>query len=297
MSSSNHWYNRVPPDETEEDDLENAAADRLPPLLRRLTVRSSLLAFFMTLSIVLTLLVLITFLTANRISSKPRFVILMVSDGMGPASLSLARTFHQFITNSTYSTQLPLDPYLVGSSRTRSSDSLITDSAAGATAFSCGLKTHNRAIGVDHSYTPCGTVLEAAHLQGYLTGMVVTSSVTDATPASFASHVRDRFLEHEIALQLVGETALGRSVDLLLGGGRCHFLPNDGEYGECGCRDDDKDLLELAKNNGVTVVLTKSGLETVPIDTLPLLGLFAAGVPFYLPTYASWLIVAFEVFY
>lgn len=38
---------------------------------------------------------------------------------------------------------LPLDRLLVGSSRTRSSNSLVTDSAAGATAFSCGIKTYN----------------------------------------------------------------------------------------------------------------------------------------------------------
>ena len=108
--------------------------------------------------------------------------------------------------------------------------------------------------------------------------------MTDATPASFASHVRDRFLEHEIASQLVGETPLGRSVDLLLGGGRCHFLPKAGKYVDWGCRDDDKDLLELAESNGVNVVLTKSALDVVPPGTLPLLGLFATGVRSLFPT-------------
>jgi len=43
--------------------------------------------------------------------------------------------------------QLPLDTMLIGSSRTRSSDALVTDSAAGATAISCALKTYNGAIG------------------------------------------------------------------------------------------------------------------------------------------------------
>ena len=44
-------------------------------------------------------------------------------------------------------TMLALDQFLIGSSRTRSSDSLVTDSASGATAFSCGIKTYNAAIG------------------------------------------------------------------------------------------------------------------------------------------------------
>ena len=97
-------------------------------------------------------------------------------------------------------------------------DSLITDSAAGATAFACGIKTYNRAIGVDPGRRPCGTVLEAAKLAGYLTGMVVTSKITDATPACFVSHVLDRGYENAIAEQLIGNGPLNRTVDLLFGG-------------------------------------------------------------------------------
>ena len=97
-------------------------------------------------------------------------------------------------------------------------DSLITDSSAGATAFSCGIKTYNRAIGLDPLRRPCGTVLEAAKRQGYLTGMVVTAKVTDATPACFASHVTDRDYENAIAEQLIGLGPLNHTVDLLFGG-------------------------------------------------------------------------------
>src|SRR5271156_1133976 len=105
MSSSNHSYHRVPGEDTERDDVEDAATDRVPTLLRRLTSRSNLPPFFITLSVVLALLLLVTFLSAKSFPShaKPKFVILMVSDGMGPASLSLARSFQQFITNSSYS--------------------------------------------------------------------------------------------------------------------------------------------------------------------------------------------------
>ena len=95
---------------------------------------------------------------------------------------------------------------------------MITDSAAGATAFSCGLKTYNRAIGVDPLRRPCGTVLEAAKRHGYLTGMVVTAKVTDATPACFASHVTDRAYENAIAEQLIGLGPLNHTIDILFGG-------------------------------------------------------------------------------
>lgn len=97
-------------------------------------------------------------------------------------------------------------------------DSLITDSAAGATAFACGIKTYNRAIGMDPLKRPCGTVLEAARRQGYKTGLVVTAKITDATPACFASHVVDRGYENTIAEHLIGNGPLNRSVDLMFGG-------------------------------------------------------------------------------
>jgi alkaline phosphatase len=93
---------------------------------------------------------------------------------------------------------------MVGQSRTRSANSWITDSAAGATAFSCALKSYNGAIGVNATQQPCGTILEAAKALGYATGLVVTSQITDATPASFSAHVTWRKYENEIAVQQVG---------------------------------------------------------------------------------------------
>ena len=66
-------------------------------------------------------------------------IIMMVTDGMGPASLSAARSFRQLKDNLPIDDVLIIDKYLIGSSRTRSSSSLITDSAAGATAFHADL--------------------------------------------------------------------------------------------------------------------------------------------------------------
>ncbi|KAF9573265.1 hypothetical protein EC968_008804 [Mortierella alpina] len=217
-----------------------------------------------------------TFFFAKKSLGRSRNVIMMVSDGFGPASQTYGRSFSQFIGNKAIDDLTPLDKILVGSSRTRSSDSLVSDSAAGATAFACGLKTYNGAIGVDPNGTPCGTILEAAKTLGMLTGLVVTSRVTDATPASFSAHVANRAMESEIAEQQIGFYTLGRQIDLLLGGGLCFFLPNT----TGGCRNDDRDLIKESKEKGwQTLMMTRDDLEQKKDENnavvLPALGLFS----------------------
>ncbi|KAF8932639.1 hypothetical protein BGZ58_006894 [Dissophora ornata] len=202
---------------------------------------------------------------------------MMVSDGFGPASETYARSYYQYVNNLKEDYMTPLDEILVGSSRTRSSSSLVTDSAAGATAFSCALKTYNAAIGVDSNGTPCGTILEAAKELGMLTGLVVTSRVTHATPASFSAHVVHRDMESEIAVHQIGDYVLNRQVDLLMGGGRCFFLPNTTEGS---CRSDGRDLINESKGFGwENVMLNRKDFDTLNDDDdkgipLPALGLF-----------------------
>ena len=209
-------------------------------------------------------------------SLKPhgkRNLVFMISDGMGPTSMSLTRSFKQYQEGLPETAALTLDKYVIGQSRTRSTSSLITDSAAGATAFSCGKKSYNGAISTLPDYTPCGSVMEAAKRAGYMTGLVVTTRITDATPACFAAHVNKRDEEDRIAEQLLGDYPLGRTVDLMFGAGRCHFLPNttDGS-----CRADNKDMIARAKENGFRYIDNRKdfdGLGHAP--ELPLLGLFA----------------------
>ncbi|KAL1897095.1 vacuolar alkaline phosphatase [Sporothrix stenoceras] len=212
-----------------------------------------------------------------------RNLIFMVSDGMGPASLSLTRSFRQLIEDIPINDTLVLDQHFWGTSRTRSSNSLVTDSAAGATAFSCGRKSYNGAIGTLPDFTPCGTVLEAAKRAGYLTGLVVTTDITDATPACFASHVNYRTQNDEIALHEIGEGPLGHVVDLMLGGGRCHFLANSSSGS---CRQDDVNVAGIAQKNGWTYLDDRAGFDSLKLGknvSLPTLGLFAHyNVPFEL---------------
>lgn len=216
----------------------------------------------------------------NKRSSNKKNVIFFVTDGMGPASLSLTRSFRQFSEDLPYGDILNLDKYLIGSSRTRSSNSLVTDSAAGATAFSCAVKSYNSAIGVDPEKNPCGTVLEGAKMKGYMTGLVVTTRITDATPAAFSSHVDYRSQEDLIAQQQLGEYPLGRSVDLMLGGGRTHFYSSnsDSEYGFGGSRTDGRNLIQEAQDAGWQYVGNRESFDSLQYGqnvSLPLLGLFA----------------------
>lgn len=222
--------------------------------------------------------------TAVNTGNGKRNLIFMVSDGMGSTSVNMARSFQQLALSAPYNNTLFLDSHLTGTSRTRSSWSLVTDSAAGATAFSCGKKSYNGAIAMTPEFEPCGTVLEAAKRAGYLTGLVVTTDVTDATPACFASHAYYRAMMDDIALQEVGNGTLGRVVDLILGGGRCHFLPNSTDANSTtagpSCRADDVDVIALARAKfGWSYVDDRAGFDALAGGDnveLPLLGLFAS---------------------
>ncbi|TMW63549.1 hypothetical protein Poli38472_002490 [Pythium oligandrum] len=148
-------------------------------------------------------------------AEAPRSMIMMIPDGTGPNIFTMART----VLDPKLKTRLHIDPLLMGQVQTHSSTSYVTDSASSATAYATGFKTYDRAIGVDHFQQPLGTILEAAKARGMITGMVVTSRVTHATPASFASHVTERDNEAEIARQYVQN----KNVDFLLGGGAKFF--------------------------------------------------------------------------
>ncbi|KAH0343215.1 alkaline phosphatase-like protein, partial [Aureobasidium melanogenum] len=220
--------------------------------------------------------------TPDRHGDRPtgkRNLVFMVSDGMGPTSLALTRGFKQYVNALPWDDTLVLDKHFIGNSRTRSSSSLVTDSAAGATAFSCGHKSYNGAISVTPDHTPCGSVMEAAKRAGYTTGLVVTTRITDATPACFASHVRTRAMEDQIAEQLIGNGPLGRNVDLIFGGGRCHFLPNTTAGG---CRADGRDLIANADEHDWNYISSREDFDNLGSSVeLPLLGLFApTDIPF-----------------
>ncbi|PNH37902.1 hypothetical protein VD0004_g8905 [Verticillium dahliae] len=208
-------------------------------------------------------------------------VIYIVPDGYGQASQTMARDYVSLIETGTTPRapsifELQADQMVRGLVRTHASNNLITDSAASGTAFACGFKSYNNAIGITPDFQPVGSILEAAKLAGLKTGLVVTSTINHATPAVYASHVRDRNSYAEIAAQQIGLThPLGPQVDILLGGGRCYFKPNTASGS---CRRDIKDLFGYAEDHGYHVMQNrdefdalKKGLGDIRI---PFIGLF-----------------------
>jgi alkaline phosphatase len=195
--------------------------------------------------VVFLLLSICTCKSINNSAKDPINVIFMLADGFGPSSETFARSVFQSEYGRRTGFQLPLDTILKGTIRTCSADSLITDSGAGATAYSCGQKTYNGAIAMSVDGKPLGTLMEAAKQAGMATGLVVTNKITDATPASFVAHNESRENENEIAAMQIGLTHPLKEpqADLMIGGGLCHFLP--GTHSKS-CRTDGKDLVKEA---------------------------------------------------
>ncbi|KAK6458513.1 vacuolar alkaline phosphatase [Scheffersomyces xylosifermentans] len=212
----------------------------------------------------------------NNQEEVKKNIIFLISDGMGAASFQLARTFRQVRDDLPYNDLLELDNHLIGTFRSRSNNSYVTDSAAAGTALATGKKTYNKGINVNPEGVPIGSIGEALKLQGYTTGIVVTTRVTDATPAVWAAHAKDRAYEDTIAEQLLGEHPLGRVPDLILGGGRTYFYPDTEEGGS---RSDDRNLIEEVQANGTwTYAGNREEFDQLQLGenvTLPLLGLFA----------------------
>lgn len=141
----------------------------------------------------------------------PKNVILLISDGTGLSQISSAFYFKESTPNYARFKTL-------GMINTSSSRQDITDSAAGATAFACGVKTYNGAIGVADDSTEVKNLVEVASLKNIKTGVIATSSITHATPASFYAHTLNRGFAEKIALQLVKS-----EIDFFAGGGLQFF--------------------------------------------------------------------------
>eukprot|EP00727_Mastigamoeba_balamuthi_P012431 m51a1_g7810 hypothetical protein (537) ;mRNA; r:92788-94882 len=190
---------------------------------------------------------------SNAESDRRPNVVVLIGDGLGPAGTCLARSLAALQGLPNPVERFARRGFRLSAVSTRSQSGQITDSAAGATAYACALRTYNGAIGVDPSGVPCGTLLEAARLQGYSAGVVVTKSITDATPAAFTAHVAQRTDQLLIASQ-----QLEQRVDVLIGGGRTYFEPQ----------------LQRARELGYKVALTARELDdAVALGTqaLPLL--------------------------
>ena len=148
----------------------------------------------------------------NPNQGKPaKNLILMIGDGMGLTQITAG-----IYDNNNYLTfeKFPI----TGLMKTHSYDNLVTDSAAGGTAMACGVKTYNNGVGVDKDGIPVKSILEEAEEKEMMTGIVVTSALVNATPATFMAHQKLRAFTEPIAEEIANS-----GVDFLVGGGKKYF--------------------------------------------------------------------------
>jgi len=160
---------------------------------------------------------------------KPKNVILMIGDGMGVSQLSSTYYFQEDTTQYREPSFSRFS--YIGLSKTSSGAEMVTQSSAAATALATGHKTYNLAVGVDLDTVARENIVELLSKQGYMTGVIATSHITDATPAGFYAHQPERYMDREIALDL-----LESDIDFFAGGGFNSFLDTTGrdlftEYG------------------------------------------------------------------
>mgnify|MGYP006422970145 CR=1 FL=1 len=157
--------------------------------------------------------------SAVRTRAKARNVIFLVVDGMSQGMFTLGDMLVRRYRQGTPSAWMRLyeDGAPMCQCRTASADSLVTDSAAAGCAWATGVHIDNGAINV-HEGRELKPILLSAKEAGKATGLVTTTRVTHATPASFVANVPSRNMEDAIARQI-----LEREIDVVLGGGARHF--------------------------------------------------------------------------
>ncbi|RNA26010.1 alkaline tissue-nonspecific isozyme isoform X1 [Brachionus plicatilis] len=190
-------------------------------------------------------------LLKRKINKKvAKNIILFLGDGMGIGTITAGRIrkgqMQGFNGEETVTYMESLDD--VALSKTYSIDAQTTDSAGSATAYLCGVKSRAGTIGLNGYAIPfnCSSsldnqvdsILKWAHNAGKSTGIVTTTRVTHATPASAFAHsaYRDwesfddiRFTQKlksegckDIAAQLIEDNNF---INVVLGGGRSKFIP------------------------------------------------------------------------
>ncbi|XP_014599695.1 PREDICTED: alkaline phosphatase-like isoform X1 [Polistes canadensis] len=243
-------------------------------------------------------------------SAVARGVVLFVGDGMGMSTLTAARILSgQRHGNTGEEAQLAWDSFpAVALSRTYNMDAQVGESSACATALLCGVKANYETVGLDSSarFENCYSSFDAhvpslinwAQGQGKSTGLVTTTRVTHATPAALYAHAASRYWEDDgkvpsasrpsckdIARQLL-EDEPGRNINVILGGGRRHFVPkvtlDPEEPDKEGRRLDGRNLIEeWSRNNRIRKVSSRYVSNKEQFDSVDprqvnyLLGLFA----------------------
>lgn len=178
-------------------------------------------------------------------TATPKNIILLVSDGSGPAQFTVAANLRaeKFRIGT-----MPV----IGLHMTACADRAVTDSAAAATTFATGFKTNYEAVSIDpKSGEPLETVVERAEKNGKATGLVTTAYFWDATPAAFAAHAKYR---REPGVR---EQMMQKGIEVIAGTGLEAF-------GKDGVPPFD----EFAKTYGYSAISTRAALDSAKGDRL-----------------------------
>lgn len=201
------------------------------------------------------------------VQAAPKNIIYMIGDGMGPAYLAAYRYYQDDPSTKAVESTI-YDQLWVGVASTYpDDDTIVTDSAAGATALATHTKSYNGAISVNHQHQPLTTMLEIAKAKGMHTAIVATSQINHATPASFMAHNESRKNYNDIANDYVDNKIAGKFVaDVMFGGGTQYFIRKD------------RNLVNEFKQAGFHYADSWQGLSQ--LNKLPALALLApVGLP------------------
>ncbi len=194
-------------------------------------------------------------------------IIFMVSDGMSLGALSMAEPFsHRVRGRGTHWYRMMQDSaHAHGFFETHSLNSLVTDSAAAASAWGSGSRVFNGSLNVLPDGTPLEPIAVILKQSGRRVGLVTTTQLTHATPAGFAVQQASRNDHADIAPQYLDR------VDVLMGGGVEYFDP--------ALREDGRDLFAAYRDAGYAVWNSREQLSGAAPDKV--LGLFWEGhVPY-----------------
>ncbi|HKA31951.1 MAG TPA: alkaline phosphatase [Candidatus Binatia bacterium] len=198
----------------------------------------------------------------------PKYIFIFLADGGSVGGIEIARSFNRVVHREGFTiTDKIMREGSLGLLTTEAADSLTTDSAAAATALSGGCKANIGALGICADGRTVKTVMERAREKGFRAALVTTSTVYDASPAAFLSHVSSR-KDFEAIL----DQYLRAAPDLILGGGREQFLPAGRPES---ARKDGKDRLAEFTARGYAYASDKTGLAKA--TGAKLLGLFTPG--------------------
>lgn len=199
-------------------------------------------------------------------SRAPKYVFVFLADGAGIAHMEITRQYNRVVHNTGL---LIADKIMaegtLGLMTTHAANSLTTDSAAAATAMALGCKAKLGVLGICADGSSAKSAVEIARERNMKVGLVTNSTVYDASPAAFSTHIADRRQYRPII-----DRYIDIAPDVILGGGREQFMPGSHSASR---KTESRNFIPSFTNKGYSYVTNKQELEQVKAGKV--LGLFA----------------------